>query len=131
MTRLYFRVNVVCELLELPRPRLRRYEREGLLMPSGEPEVPGGPRRYTDADVRRIRKLRRLERDLGLNMTGVHVVINLLDQLEDMRRQLDERAGDAHVLGDGEVLVPPVVPTRPEPHGGEYFGASDKEGGHP
>jgi DNA-binding transcriptional MerR regulator len=85
----YYRIEVVCELLELPRAQLRRYERIGLVAPSRAPDDRAA--RYSEDDVRRIRRLRRMQRDLGLNMAGLQVAARLLDQIEALRRQLDER----------------------------------------
>ena len=85
----YLRVEVVCELLDLPRAQLRRYERVGLVVPSRVPD--DRTPRYSEEDVRRIRRLRRMQRDLGLNMAGLEVAVRLLDQLEALQRRLDER----------------------------------------
>jgi MerR family transcriptional regulator, heat shock protein HspR len=90
MATMYYRVQVLCDSLELPRPQLRRYEQAGLIEPSGEPEDPRGKRRYTEQDLRRIRRIRRLERDLGLNIAGLQVVIRLLDQVERLQSELEE-----------------------------------------
>jgi MerR family transcriptional regulator/heat shock protein HspR len=86
----YVRVEVVCELLDLPRAQLRRYEQVGLVVPSSTPD--DRTPRYSEDDVRRIRRLRRMQRDLGLNMAGLEVAIRLLDQIEALQRRLDERA---------------------------------------
>ncbi len=86
MARVYYRVDVVCELLELPRAQLRRYEQAGLVVPSGEPERASAPPRYTEEDVRRLRRVRRMQRDLGLNLAGLQVALRLLDQLEELQR---------------------------------------------
>jgi MerR family transcriptional regulator/heat shock protein HspR len=85
----YYRVEVVCELLELPRAQLRRYERIGLVAPSRAPDDRAP--RYSEEDVRRIRRLRRMQRDLGLNMAGLQVAARLLDQIETLQRRLDDR----------------------------------------
>ncbi len=87
----YYRVEVVCELLELPRAQLRRYERIGLVAPSRVPDDRAP--RYSEEDVRRIRRLRRMQRDLGLNMAGLQVATRLLDQIEALQRRLDENSG--------------------------------------
>ncbi|HEY8283616.1 MAG TPA: chaperone modulator CbpM [Chloroflexota bacterium] len=92
MSTTYYRIETVCEVLEMPRAQLRRYERVGLPTPSGEGERRPAARRYTEEDVRRIRRIRRMERDLGLNMAGLEVAIRLLDQIEELRRQLAERS---------------------------------------
>lgn len=91
MPQMYYRVEVVCELLELSRPQVRRYVQSGLIAASGEPEKAGGARRFTEDDVRRARRIRRLERDLGLNLAALEVVMRLVDQVEDLQRQLADR----------------------------------------
>jgi MerR family transcriptional regulator/heat shock protein HspR len=91
MSLIYYRVEVVRELLDLTPAQLRRYLHAGLIAASAEPERPGGPRRFTEEDVRRARRVRRLERDLGLNQAGLEVVMRLVDQIEALQRQLAGR----------------------------------------
>lgn len=85
----YYRVEVVCDLLEMPRSQLKRYERAGLLPAGGEAGPSGGRPRYSEADLQRARRIRRLERDLGLNLAGVQVVLHLLEQVEMLRGELE------------------------------------------
>jgi MerR family transcriptional regulator, heat shock protein HspR len=89
--RRYYRVDMVCEQLELPRAQLRRYEQLGLIRPSGEPEAGAVSPRYTEEDLRRLRRIRRMQRDLGLNLAGLEVAMRLLDQIDDLRRRLEEQ----------------------------------------
>lgn len=91
MSRRYYRIEVVSELLELPRAQIRRYEQEGLISPSARAEGDGRQRFYTEEDLRRLRRLRRMQRDLGLNLAGLQVAVRLLDQIEDLQRRLSER----------------------------------------
>jgi MerR family transcriptional regulator/heat shock protein HspR len=91
MSRHYYHLDVVCERMEMPRAQLRRYERMGLLSPSGEPETPHGAPRYTEEDLWRLRRIRRLQRDLGLDLAGVEVVVHLLDQIAELQRLLQQR----------------------------------------
>ena len=74
----------------MPRAQLRRYERIGLIAPNRAPDERAA--RYSEEDVRRIRRLRRMQRDLGLNMAGLEVAARLLDQIEALQRQLDGRS---------------------------------------
>lgn len=90
MARHYYRIEVVCERLDLPRAQLRRYEQLGLIAPSGDPEHASAPPRYTDEDLRRLRRIRRMQRDLGLNLAGLQVAMRLLDQIHELQRRLDE-----------------------------------------
>ncbi|HWE64436.1 MAG TPA: chaperone modulator CbpM [Chloroflexota bacterium] len=91
MSSRYYRVEVVCEQLEIPRAQLRRYEQLGLIAPSGAPEQESASPRYTDEDLRRLRRIRRMQRDLGLNLAGLQVALRLLDQIADLQRRLEER----------------------------------------
>jgi len=91
MSLIYYRVEVVRDLLDLTPAQLRRYLHAGLIAASADPARPGGPRRFTEEDVRRARRVRRLERDLGLNQAGLEVVMRLVDQIEALQRQLAGR----------------------------------------
>ena len=92
MSRGYYRVEVVSRAArEIPRAQLRRYERLGLVSPTGEPE--GSPRHRAGTpreDLLRLRRIRRLQRDLGLDLAGVEVVVRLLDQIADLQKRLGE-----------------------------------------
>ncbi|MGH2410012.1 MAG: chaperone modulator CbpM [Chloroflexota bacterium] len=92
MSTTYYRIETVCEVLDLSRAQLRRYEQVGLLAPGGEGGRRPASRHYTEEEVRRLRQLRRMQRDLGLNMAGLEVAIHLLEQIEELRRQLAERS---------------------------------------
>jgi len=83
----YYRLEVVAELVGLPPARIRAYERAGLVQSR---TVAGRQRLYGDDDLARLRRLRRLARDLGLNAAGVEVVARLLDDLEQLRTELRE-----------------------------------------
>ena len=89
MAEIYYRIDVFCEVLDLPRAQLRRYERAGLLAPSGEGVSSAGPC-YTEEDLRRARRIRRMHRDLGLNVAGLQVAVRLLDRVEALQRRIDE-----------------------------------------
>ncbi|MDB5074195.1 MAG: HspR, transcriptional repressor of DnaK operon [Chloroflexi bacterium] len=88
MGLILYRVEVVTDILDIPRVQLRRYEQAGLVVPSGAPEKPRGRARYTEEDLRRIRRIRRLQRDLGLNLAGLQVVMRLLDQVDELQRRV-------------------------------------------
>jgi MerR family transcriptional regulator/heat shock protein HspR len=90
MAEIYYRIETVCEVLELSRAQVRRYEQVGLLASADDGERRTPARRYTEEEVRRLRRLRRMQRDLGLNMAGLEVAMHLLEQIEELRRQLNE-----------------------------------------
>jgi MerR family transcriptional regulator/heat shock protein HspR len=86
----YVELEVVAELVGLPPARIRAYQRAGLVTPARR-----GGRRYVyqEEDLRRLRRLRRLSTDLGLNLAGVEVVARLLDQIEQLQAELQRRGG--------------------------------------
>lgn len=84
-------ISVVSDLLGTGVQNLRAYERAGLVDPD---RTPGGTRRYSPDDVARLRRIQRLLID-GLNLTGVGRVLDLEDDLADVRQELEQlREGD-------------------------------------
>lgn len=81
----YYSLEIVAELTGLSRARVRAYERVGLVRPS---VVQGQTRLYGTGDLARLRRLRRLSDDLGLNAAGVEVVARLLDEMESLRAEV-------------------------------------------
>jgi MerR family transcriptional regulator, heat shock protein HspR len=81
---------------ELHPQTLRAYERDGLLSPY---RTPGGTRRYSMRDVERLRLIRRLTQDEGLNLAGVRLVLEMGERLEGSRRRIDELEEMVRVLG--------------------------------
>ena len=69
-----FVISVAAEMYELHPQTLRAYERDGLLSPY---RTPGGTRRYSMRDVERLRLIRRLTQDEGLNLAGVRLVLEM------------------------------------------------------
>ena len=80
-------ISVAADLAELHPQTLRAYEREGLLRPA---RTEGGTRRYSRRDVERLRFIRTLTQDQGLNLAGVRVVLDLGEKLEVSRRRITE-----------------------------------------
>lgn len=66
---------------------LRVYEREGLLRPA---RTEGNTRVYSQDDVERIELILRLTKELGVNLAGVEVILNMRDRMERMQRQMNE-----------------------------------------
>jgi len=77
-------ISVAAEMSELHPQTLRAYERDGLLSPF---RTPGGTRRYSSRDVERLRLIRRLTQEEGLNLAGVRLVLDLGEKLEQSRRR--------------------------------------------
>jgi MerR family transcriptional regulator/heat shock protein HspR len=82
------RLEVAAQLVRLPAPRVRRYLRAGLIRPAhGE----GAEALFGDEELARLRKIRRLREDLGINQAGIEVVLRLLDEVEALRTALARR----------------------------------------
>ena len=71
----------------MPDFRLRNYESLGLLNPG---RTEGNQRVYSNSDIDRVRRIRNLTDDLGLNLAGVEVVINLLEKIEGLENHLNK-----------------------------------------
>ena len=80
-------ISVVAEMFDVHPQTLRTYEREGLLRPS---RTEGNTRRYSEEDLERIDLILRLTNELGVNLAGVEVILNMRDRMEQMRREAAE-----------------------------------------
>ncbi|MGA1775094.1 MAG: heat shock protein transcriptional repressor HspR [Nitriliruptoraceae bacterium] len=80
-------ISVAAELSELHPQTLRAYERDGLLSPY---RTPGGTRRYSRRDVERLRLIRKLTQEEGLNLAGVRLVLEMGERLERSRLRIGE-----------------------------------------
>ncbi len=90
-------ISVAADLAGLHPQTLRAYEREGLITPS---RTEGGTRRYSRRDVERLRFIRTLTQDQGLNIAGVRVVLELGEKLEGARRRISELEEMVRVLAE-------------------------------
>jgi len=84
--RLYM-ISVVAEMFEIHPQTLRAYEREGLLRPA---RTDGNTRLYSEEDLERIELILRLTKDLGVNLAGVEVVLNMRERMNEMQRQMNQ-----------------------------------------
>ena len=82
-----FMISVVAELLGVHPQTLRLYEREGYVRPR---RTRGGTRLYSEADVETVRRILHLTRELGVNLAGVEVVLEMRRKLERMQADLAE-----------------------------------------
>lgn len=81
----YYRIEIIAEQVGLSPSRIRAYERAGLIRPA---RVHGHVRLYGEEELARLRRLRRLSQDLGLNAAGVEIVARLVEDLEALRAEL-------------------------------------------
>lgn len=95
-----FVISVAARLLEMHPQTLRKYEREGLIAPS---RTTGNLRLYSDRDIERLRQVKYLVEERGLNLSGVQLALELTRRLRDTRSRVrtleDARDGDATALG--------------------------------
>ena len=82
-----FAISVAADMAEMNIQNLRVYERRGLLSPA---RAPGGGRRYSPADVDRLRRIGELLAE-GLNLVGIAHVLELEDRVATLEQQLRER----------------------------------------
>ena len=80
-------ISVAAELAGMHPQTLRIYERRGLVNPG---RTSGGNRRYTDADIARLRRIAQLAAE-GLNLEGIRMVMELEEEVAELRRQLAEQ----------------------------------------
>ena len=78
-------ISAVAEMYEIHPQTLRMYEREGLLRPS---RSEGNTRLYTDEDLERLEFILNLARDLGVNIAGIAIVLQMRERMEEMNRQM-------------------------------------------
>ena len=80
-------ISAVAEQYEIHPQTLRLYEREGLLAPS---RSEGNTRLYTDDDLERLEIILKLTRELGVNLAGVEIILNMREKMEAMQRQMEK-----------------------------------------
>src|SRR5205823_1284792 len=81
-----FTISAVAEQFDLHPQTLRLYEREGLLKPS---RSEGNTRLYTDNDLERLELILSLTRDLGVNLAGVEIILNMREKMDAMQREFE------------------------------------------
>ena len=82
-----YMISAVSEKYDIHPQTLRLYEREGLLKPS---RSDGNTRLYTDEDLERLEVILKLTRDLGVNLAGVEIILNMREKMEEMQRQIEQ-----------------------------------------
>src|SRR5438270_5774500 len=85
--RAAFMISAVAEQYQIHPQTLRLYEREGLLKPS---RSEGNTRLYTEEDVERLEVILKLTRDLGVNLAGVEIILNMRERMAEMQRQIEQ-----------------------------------------
>jgi MerR family transcriptional regulator/heat shock protein HspR len=81
-----YTISVVAEIYDIHPQTLRLYEREGLLTPS---RSEGNTRFYTDGDLERLELILKLTRDLGVNLAGIEIILNMREKMDEMQREFN------------------------------------------
>ena len=116
-SRAGYMISAVAELYHLHPQTLRLYERVGLLKPS---RSEGNTRLYTDADLERLDVILTLTREMGVNLAGIEIILNMREKMAEMQRQMEAftsfvqqelsrglRSASARSQGNALVRVPP------------------------
>jgi len=81
-----YMISAIAEQYEIHPQTLRLYEREGLLLPS---RSEGNTRLYTESDIERLEVILHLTRELGVNLAGVEIILNMREKMSEMQRQME------------------------------------------
>ncbi len=109
-----YTISAVAELFEIHPQTLRLYEREGLLKPS---RSDGNTRLYEDSDIERLEIILSLTRDLGVNLAGVEIILNMREKMDQMQKEFerffeylqshaDQFSNKSELFSDTEALIP-------------------------
>jgi MerR family transcriptional regulator, heat shock protein HspR len=83
----HYMISAVAERYNIHPQTLRLYEREGLLTPS---RTEGNTRLYADEDLERLEAILTLTRELGVNLAGVEIILNMRERMEQMQHEVNE-----------------------------------------
>ena len=95
----WYVISVAALKAEVHEQTLRHYARLGLISPARKGKSQHSPRLYSDRDIERVVHIRRLMRDLGVNLAGVEAILHMKDRMEQMQLELEReltRLQDQH-----------------------------------
>ena len=109
-----YTISAVAELYDIHPQTLRLYEREGLLTPS---RSIGNTRLYEDSDLERLEIILSLTRELGVNLAGVEIILNMRAKMDEMQREFErffeylkahasEFSRQSEAFSSSEALIP-------------------------
>ncbi len=103
-------ISVVATMLNIHPQTLRQYEREGLVEPS---RTQGRMRLYSQRDIDRMKLILRLTRQMGVNLAGVDIVLQLKEQIDTMQKEIDQLREDlSKVNRNGSVHTSKALVTK-------------------
>ncbi len=88
-----YMISVAAKLCDLHPQTLRMYERLGLVTPA---RVSSKNRLYSESDIERLHQIQRLTQDMGVNLAGVEVILDLLEKIQRMQEQMDTEMRRMH-----------------------------------
>ncbi|WP_063049647.1 heat shock protein transcriptional repressor HspR [Nocardia arthritidis] len=103
----FFMISVAAQLAGMHAQTLRTYDRLGLVTPQ---RTSGGGRRYSARDVELLREVQRLSQDEGVNLAGIKRIIELTNQVEELRQQVAELSAELERTRTG--YRPDLAPQR-------------------
>ena len=86
-----YMIGVAAQLCGVHPQTLRQYERLGLVVPA---RVGAKNRLYSETDIRRVRRIQHLTQDMGVNLAGVELILRLLDDMEEIRADMDRQIAE-------------------------------------
>lgn len=109
-----YTISAVAEIYDIHPQTLRLYEREGLLAPS---RSVGNTRLYSDADLEQLEVILSLTRELGVNLAGVEIILNMRAKMAQMQQEFEnffeylkthasEFSRQNEAFSSGEALIP-------------------------
>ena len=92
-------ISIAAEILGTQSYTLRYYERVGIIKPF---RSPGNIRLYSERDIALLRRIRTLMDELGVNLAGVEVVLNMIQQMSELQHRLHETESKLERFREGE-----------------------------
>lgn len=117
-----YMISVAARMLSCHPQTLRMYEREGLVSPKRSRR---NLRLYSDDDIERLRLIKRLTQDLGVNLAGVEVILDLLQKVEQQQQEIDDLR--RQLSGERKALNPAPPPSRAYRVEVEYLTEEDQD----
>ena len=119
----YFMISAVAQKYNIHPQTLRLYEREGLLKPS---RTEGNTRLYSEEDLEQLETILSLTRDLGVNLAGVEIILNMREKMSEMQTQIEEfiatlnqeLAARSRPLAQEKNSLIPVISFQPDKNAG-------------
>ncbi len=103
-------ISVVAAMLDIHPQTLRQYEREGLVEPS---RTQGRMRLYSQRDIDRMKLILRLTRQMGVNLAGVDIALQLKKQIDEMQTEIDQLRDElSRVNRNGSVHISKALVTK-------------------